>query len=526
MLDQLQHESGTSGLSVRSTPRHGRVVTPTTKGRRLASLKAVTARELRMPFSLSPERFLLAFPMVVLPLFIGGARPWFWGSVAGIFFLGMALQTWTSREPLLALNVSHKCLLIMGALLLLPFIQAVPLPTSWLGSFDPVRTVWLHRALAALQSDAGTTPLSYIPMTTLFAGGWWLFLAAYALALWNTTREQADMGWYFALLFLVAALEALYGLLQVLIPSLGVLWEAADFAGASGSFKNRNHYAAFLGMLWPVLLAYLLGLRSGHHSEPNRAFSEREQDRQASQKQVFLSLVIGLVLLAILFSQSRGAILSALMALTVFIGLGVRDRRTMAFTALCWLIMLAYGAVIGFDEVLGRFSTLEGSAAGRLKIWQETWLIIKDHLWTGTGLGTYGAVISLYQTHLPEDGVIGHAHCDYLELASELGVPLTIGIAVLVWGFWCKTALRVLKTQSGAARQSGDFEHAGRHRTKRSSGDSLQKERLLLVGALAGTASFLCHGWVEFNWQIPAIQLYFITLLILMQRQSALMPRE
>ena len=39
---------------------------------------------------------------------------------------------------------------------------------------------------------------------------------------------------------------------------------------------------------------------------------------------------------------------------------------------------------------------------------------------------------------------------------------------------------------------------------------------LLAVGALAGSASFLLHSWVEFNWQIPANALTFVFLLVLM----------
>lgn len=48
-----------------------------------------------------------------------------------------------------------------------------------------------------------------------------------------------------------------------------------------------------------------------------------------------------------------------------------------------------------------------------------------------------------------------------------------------------------------------------------------EKRRLLKVGALAGTAAFLCHCWVDFNWQIPADQLYFVALLVVMGMNSA-----
>jgi len=43
---------------------------------------------------------------------------------------------------------------------------------------------------------------------------------------------------------------------------------------------------------------------------------------------------------------------------------------------------------------------------------------------------------------------------------------------------------------------------------------------LISVGALAGAAAFLCHCWVEFNWQIPATALYFVMLLVLLREKK------
>jgi hypothetical protein len=42
------------------------------------------------------------------------------------------------------------------------------------------------------------------------------------------------------------------------------------------------------------------------------------------------------------------------------------------------------------------------------------------------------------------------------------------------------------------------------------------RRRWLAVGALAGGAAFLLHSLVELNGQIPANQLYFVLLLVLM----------
>ena len=334
------------------------------------------------------------------------------------------------------------------------------------------------------------------------------------------------MKWFFRVLFIFAGFEAFYGLLQVLIPSLGVLWESGGQGFARGTFINRNHYAAFLGMIWPLLLAYLLSMSKSTDRNAASSYSEKERLQQIRHKQLFLAFVTGLVLLALFFSQSRGGIIGALVALTVFVAFKLTRRGWMLrFVAGCWLVMSVYGAIIGFEAILARFDHLAEGDPSRFLIWKDTWRLITDHPWTGVGLGDYGSVFRIYQSHLPDTLRASHAHNDYLQLAAELGLPMAIGLVVLVWGYWWTTAGRLrgweaAKQSSGdAGRSVGQGQRAGRGREARGKGGEVgaEQRRLIAVGALAGSAAFLCHSWMEFNWQIPANQLYFVVLLVLMK---------
>jgi hypothetical protein len=112
-----------------------------------------------------------------------------------------------------------------------------------------------------------------------------------------------------------------------------------------------------------------------------------------------------------------------------------------------------------------------------------------------------------------------------LQLAAELGLPMAIGLSALVWGYWWRTVGR-LQGWKAAKQSSGDAERplsqgqrVGRGREERGKEHEAgaEQRRLIAVGALAGSAAFLCHSWMEFNWQIPANQLYFIVLLVLMK---------
>jgi len=456
-------------------------------------------------------RRLLGVPLVLLPLLLGGARPWFWSVVAGLFILGLAWSIGSRRELYRNESISKKWLVALGLLLVYPIVQSVPLTSQLIRHLSPHIILWKTMAEDVALAPSGFFSISYSPLVSFFSALWWVFLAAYALLFREVIREGRSLNWFYNLLFWIVGFEALYGLLQTLNPSLGVLWESAGQGVARGTFVNRNHYAAFLGMLWPVLLTYMLSAKTAFSNTTSASHSDLEKKKSKGQKNWFLGFIIGLVLLGLFFSQSRAGIIGALIALTVIVAFGKRWRKKGMVGLLvgCWLVMFAYGSIMGFQDILSRFDILGKDAPGRLEIWEDTWRLIQDHWLTGTGLGTFAEAIRVYQSHLTDKFDIVHAHNDYLELAGELGVPVAATMVILVWGYWWACARELLR-KSGMGVQA---------RGERAAAEAERKEnrRLLALGALAGGAAFLWHSWVDFNWQIPANQLYFIVLLVLMK---------
>lgn len=534
-------------------------------------------------------RWVLAIPMILLPLLLGGARPWLWSTVAAVFMLGLVATAWVEDDFRPTPGIAAGWSRVLPILLAFPFLQALPLRQSWVSLISAQRWLWLQQVADATAINPWPASISYAPLTTLFAGIWWLFLLLFALLLHRTVRSEGPPTWLFVILFIVAGFEACYGLLQVLIPSLGVVGGgdvATHYAGyARGTFINRNHFACFLTMVWPLLIAYTMGIadlrnpnfeirisnfglriskrkpgaQSYPHYEPS--YAERERLSQVRQKQMFLWFVVALVFMALLFSASRGGILSAFVGLTVFVTFGGSRRKgILIFVAGCWLIVLAYGSIIGFGEILGRFDLIEESAASRFEIWATGWRIIKDHVWTGSGLGTFGDLFRVYQDYLDDILTTDHAHNDHVQLTVELGVPAAVSMFVLVWGYWLAAAWRLGGGRRPAGRGervtgaqfrklqvekekagSGIEDYGSSSKSARAvavdqgynpeNGRSRRKDgrrpadfrnppaadrNLISVGALAGSAAFLCHGWVEFNWQIPANALYFVLLLVLL----------
>lgn len=439
------------------------------------------------------RRILIGIPSVALPLAYGGSHEVFWAPVAGVFLLLAALAVAVDPALFGRFRLTYAILPLL-LVLALPFCQILPVPIGWLEFLSPIRARWLAQAAVVTGQDASVAPLSYVPLATFGHGLLWLFLALFALALWSALGERRFRNAYFHLLLAIGTLEALYGLVQVLVPTLGVLWDPGRaYAGfARGTFINRNHYGAFLGLLWPLLLGHVLALREVPTRSGGRYGSLQAAEQAARQRRVLYGFLIGLMVLALIFSGSRGAILSSIVAATLFALLSGLRRRT-AFYAVgaCWLVMLAYGSILGFAEIAARFNQIDAGAAGRFEIWRETWVLARDHALTGSGLGSYSEVYKVYQGHLPEAMVTRHAHNDYLQLAAELGLPAAIAIAAAVWLWWWREALHTFR---------------GRH-----SGDPART--LARAGALAGAAAMLLHSWLDFNLQMAAnLQLLVATL--------------
>jgi len=122
---------------------------------------------------------------------------------------------------------------------------------------------------------------------------------------------------------------------------------------------------------------------------------------------------------------------------------------------------------------------------GRLSVWQATAEIIRDFPVAGTGFGTFREVAPRY-TRAGSSRRFNRAHNDYAEVVSEGGVVTGILVA------WLAVAFAI---------------HAVR-RVRRSNG-AISASRL---GLALGLASLCLHALVDFNHQIPANGLLFVSL--------------
>lgn len=380
-----------------------------------------------------------------------------------------------------------------GFFLMWTCFQYLPLPSSMLAVLSPFRYEIVDKTYALTGVQHTWQALSYSPLTSL---SWWIFLLG-LFALFSVVNKLLPSRKHLTILLwimlVVAALEAVYGLIQALVPSIGVLWVDSAYAyigNARGTFINRNHFAGFMEMVLPLALGYTMSL--GNWKSKKRLKAILASDRFNLMLLFFVASVI--MLLSLVFSRSRAGIGGAFIGLLTFIIL-TRSRTTrlpvgfwIMATLFCGLFVL-YGSRIGFMRVIDRFLSISTDAS-RIDVWRDSCAIIKDHP-LGVGLHSFNMVFPVYRVTTHMDKFFKYAHNDYLQLLVETGWP---GFLVLVSGFYIflgRSGKKIIQLSP----QNDPFSF------------------FIGIGAFSGLISIAFHSFFDFNLHIPANCVYFVTLL-------------
>jgi len=231
---------------------------------------------------------------------------------------------------------------------------------------------------------------------------------------------------------------AVYGILALLFDPTEVLWreKTAYVGNLTSTFINRNTAAAYFGScsaVWLILLmaAIRRNLPRGEirwRRVPHHLLAETRKD-------VLIRFVMLFVCLSAMFmTGSRGGVLVSLMALIltfmIYFGRDLSRKGILVGLLGCIAMSLFLFYILG-GTVGGRIDMAGLSDAGRLSVYRSTLKIITDNPWFGTGLGTFAFEFPAYRTSdLPMQGLWGIAHNTHLEFASEMGIPLTLIVAV------------------------------------------------------------------------------------------------
>ena len=287
---------------------------------------------------------------------------------------------------------------------------------------------------------------------------------------------------------------AIFGIAAYLIDPTHVLWrEKVAYRGVlTSTFINRNTAAVYFGscaVVWLLILSR--HLRQRLPPGPIRWRGIPHWLMSEIPRPVVLSLsILLLCLAAMLLTNSRAGIVLSLMALiAAFVGYFYRDLPrhggVAAALVIGGLIALIFLQILG-GNVSGRFNVQGLSSEGRLDVYRSTLKMIANHPWFGTGLGTFNWSFPAYRSaNISPWGVWDRAHSTPLELAADLGLPLT-GLIVIVWIIVLGVLIHGVRTR--------------------------RQDRIVPVGALAVALIGLTHSLIDFSLQIPGYAIVVFAL--------------
>ena len=422
----------------------------------------------------------------------GGVYTWVWVPAASLLLV-LAL---TVRPDVVRDKRFRVLDLTLIAVVVACLVQLVPLPAGLIRAFDPqaiaVRTaLWLPPLVTA--SNLPWIPISIAPIDTLAAVG--IFVSA-IIMFWMCRQvcEQGGTGRIvrvIAFIGLIASVSAIVQRAQRIDMLYGV-WRPLDTgARPYGPFVNRNHMATWIIMACPLAFGYLLA-RAPTKESPHH-FSQRVANalKQLGTIRIWLVAAVCVMTLAVMLSASRSGLIGLMSAFLLSTVL-TRRRGTMAVRrwvifqfALLALVVLWFA---NYDMLLRRLDesiTRAQEGRGRVAIWRDATRLIEDFPVTGTGAGTFGKAINVYQTAEP-GYAIDQAHNHYLQLMAEGGAWLLLPAALAV-GFFVVLAGRSLKQ---------DF----------------SSNYLIRAGACAGMAGVMVQSIWETGLTMPANALLFAML--------------
>lgn len=337
--------------------------------------------------------------------------------------------------------LAYSAICSMGILAVIWIVRRV-VATMPLLPLVPVRIVWLVMLFVTMVGVlvSADPTLTFPKLTGLFlAFGWWRLLTI------TTTQRLLPLFIIGFLTFslLIVAMGVLtvnwadkVGFVQAIINQLPN--QLVALPGSSESGVSGNQLAGTLLLFWALPIAL--------------AANWRNQSLGISLAALVITVSMGILLLA---TQSRsgwlgGIALVGTFALTTFFTTTLRAvRLTIGFA----FVLLAMGTILlatqlestmltrlwaepPRDTAIGNLGTL----AFRQEVWQWAIVAIGDFPFTGTGLGTFRAVVHrLYPIAIPVTYDIAHAHNMFLQVALDIGLIGLIAYLAILWnaGWMC-----------------------------------------------------------------------------------------
>lgn len=220
----------------------------------------------------------------------------------------------------------------------------------------------------------------------------------------------------------------------------------------NGSFVHANDFGAYIILVLPLTFIFL----SSRFSKANR----------------LAALIICLLgFYCLLRTSSRGAWLGFIIGAVIYF-IYYKKKFSLAIP----LAMISFVIVFpnALKRVLSIFSSQQSTVWERLKLWQGTWDMVKEHPILGFGINTFSEYFPKFKPADYPD--LKYTHNSYLQMWSEIGLIGLIIFLALIFTVMV-LALRKNKEKIKISPQSGQ----------------------ILLGLTCGYIAFLIHAGLDTN---------------------------
>jgi tetratricopeptide (TPR) repeat protein/O-antigen ligase len=327
------------------------------------------------------------------------------------------------------------------------------------------------------------------------------YAAVYVLVV-NGVRERIQLERLVRTLVACGGLLAFLGLLDYLTRGSWLTWwhEESVQGRLAGTFANPDHFATWLGMTISLGIGHLAARRRPAMRLPLATLLRSRWDRERMIRRQLSFVALALMTLALVFTLSRGGIISLLLVLTLLLviagALGLA-RWSLVVVAALLATTLVYGAWIGLEPLIRRVHSGPADLGSRLTLFKST----ASMLWTfpalGVGLGAYRDIFFRFQPLAlrPSTDYYQYAHNDVLQFAVEVGVVGTLVAIFAVWRVGRDLLGAHLLGRGRCPVGGGEGESALRHEPF---------SRGIALGAIGAVLTLFAHSLVDFSARMPA----------------------
>ncbi len=259
---------------------------------------------------------------------------------------------------------------------------------------------------------------SFAPARSLMVWGMYLIFVGFYFVIINTVETKEQLYSVLKIFVIAGCLVSLYGVLQYIFGWNTTnawideeMFEEATMRAYS-TMENPNVLGEYLLLLIPLAAVFMI------------------KAKRWSLEQLFFAGTLGVSLLCMIFTQSRGCWLGLMLAAVVFVTFYNGKLWGLLPIALVILPFVIPDTMV--DRLMSVGNLEDSSTSYRVFIWLGTFEMLKDFWVGGIGMGE-GAFRSVYPLYSYNAIVAPHSHNTFLQLLVEGGVAaLSIFVVTMI----------------------------------------------------------------------------------------------